>query len=365
MMKDRDQKQKALKLSVANRWFPQLEVDVEPGRAISEKAPLVTDLDVLASIPDQFKGFRSVVFDCKTKAKESPVNRALWLAGVLKRMNADQGISILKKDVIELDHRLMANRLGVILLAEDELDLYANATTRGYGGVLGHVGDIDAWDQLYDITTNFPKLDAGMRFLRSTYWMADDAAEACRKTLATIRNLYTEFDPAKPAHVAMFLDFCSLFARSLAIVVCQLFKAYLHPASQADLSEALLVMLYGGRDAYQHRNEMFKMVKQSKSPDQPAPDLSLPEWDAFLQLTRQLLDAPGEAQRAPLILREVGFCFLRGDTSYSFAKTLCSETPQGARFALLTPGYLCKAGKLPPEFAKLADNAILPLLAVK
>jgi hypothetical protein len=64
MMKDRDQKQKALTFSVAYRWFPQVEVDVEPGTALSEKSSLVTDLDVFSSIPDQFKGFRTVVFDC-------------------------------------------------------------------------------------------------------------------------------------------------------------------------------------------------------------------------------------------------------------------------------------------------------------
>jgi hypothetical protein len=365
MMKDRDQKHKALKLSVANRWLPQLEVDVEPGRGISQKILPVTDLDVLASIPDQFKGFRCAVIDCKTKVKESPVNRALWLVGVLNRINADQGICVLKKELIAIDHRLMATRLNIILLAEDEFDLYARATTREYGGLLGHVGDISAWDRFFDIPARYPKLETGIIFLRAAYWMTEDAAEACRKTLACIRNLCAELDPAKSEHLALFFDFCCLFARSLAIVVCHVFKAYLHPASQVDLSDALLLMLYGGREAYQHRNEMFKMVKLSKNPEQPASDLSLPEWESFLQLTRQLLDAPGETQRVPLILREVGFCLLCGDTSFSFAKVLCSESPQAARFALLIAGYLCKAAKLPPEFGKISDNALLSLVPIK
>src|SRR5215475_6777392 len=105
MLKDRDQKQQVLNLSVANRWFPQLEVDVQPVRAVRERVPTVTDLDVLASIPDQFSGYRTVIFDCKTKARESPINRALWMSGLLERLNADQGICVLKKDAIELDHR--------------------------------------------------------------------------------------------------------------------------------------------------------------------------------------------------------------------------------------------------------------------
>ncbi len=107
----------------------------------------------------------------------------------------------------------------------------------------------------------FPKLAPGLDFLMSDYWMIDDAAEACRKTLAALIGLAPELDPAKPQHITLFLDFASVFARSLAIVVCHIFKAYLHPAKQNDLSEALLVMLYGGREAYAHRNELYKRAK--------------------------------------------------------------------------------------------------------
>lgn len=260
----------------------------------------------------------------------------------------------------------MANRLRVILLAENEFDLFANTTTKNYGSDLGHTGDIDVWDQFFAIPTRFPKLLDGMKFIRSVYWMIDDAAEACRKTLANLRNLHAEFDPVRPEHVALFIDFCALFAHSLAIVVCKIFKAYLHPANQSDLSDALLIMLYGGREAYQNRNEMFKLVKKGNNPEQEPPDLSLPEWEKFLQLTRQLLDAPVEAQRAPLILlREVAFASLRGDTELAFARNLCYESPQGARFALLIPNYLCRAAKLPVEFEKLTDKFLLPLQPIK
>jgi hypothetical protein len=147
----------------------------------------------------------------------------------------------------------------------------------------------------------------------------------------------------------------------LAIVVCQIFKAYLHPANQGDLSEALLVLLYGGREAYQHRNELFKLLK-AKHSEQTVPELSLPEWDRFIQLVRQCLDAPFELQQAPLILREVGFANLIGDSSRDFARTLCAESPQAAKFALLVPAYLSRAAKLPPEFERAADDNLLPLV---
>jgi hypothetical protein len=364
MMKDRAQKELALRLSVANRWFPQLDVDVAPGRGTSEKTLLLTDLDVLSSIPDNFKGFRSVVFDCKTSAKLSAINRALWLAGVLARTKADQGFCILKKDAIALDHRLTATDLNIVLLAEDEFELYARCTSPRFAEEQGHASNMDTWDQLFAISKAFPKLDSALKFLRSEYWMVSDCAEGCRKTLAALKAVQPEMDPARVEHRALFFEFCAIFAHALAKMACKIFKAYLHPANQGDLSEALLVMLYGGREAYQHRNELYKLVKAKNAEVMP-PDLSLPEWERFLQFVRQCLDAPFALQNTPLILRECGFSLLRGDTERKFAKTLCAESPQGGRFASLLPSYLAKATKLPPEFEKLADATVLPLLPVK
>lgn len=365
MMKDRDQKGKAIQFCLTHRWFPQLELEVAAGTMLSRKVSPVTDLDVFASIPDQFVGYRSVVFDCKTKAKESAINRALWLIGVMERMNADQGFCILKKGgLIDMDHRLMAGKRGVVLLSEDEFDLYAKVVHGPNLSTSSHVGQLDSWDRFNEISNRFPKLRDGVVFARSAYWMIEDATEACRKTLAILRGLNTELDPAQVSHVALFLDLCALFSRSLALIVNQLFKAYLHPASSNDLSEALLVMLYGGREAYQHRNELYKMVK-ARGNEASVPDLSLPEWERFLRLARQLLDAPVAVQNIPLILREVGFGILNSDNTFTFAKSLCTDSPQAARFSVLVTDYLAKAARLPPEFGTLSDNALIGLQPVK
>jgi hypothetical protein len=364
-MKDRAQKQTALRLCVANRWFPQIEVDVGAGSSVQQTEVLVTDLDVFGSIPDEFKGFRTVIFDCKTGAKESPVSRAFWLKGVMERMQADQGFCVLKKTNIELDHRLMANRLGVILLAEDEFNLYAAATCPTYAMPLGYCAEMDLWDKLFEVPKQFSKFKASIVFLRSGYWMVDDPAEACRKIVWALRSLHPEMDPKRPEHLAIFFEFCALFSRSLAILVCRVFRAYLHPAKQGDLADALLILLYGGRDAYEYRNHIFKKYGVQKGAVADGSELSLPEWDRFLNLTRQLLDAPTAAQRVPLILREVAFATLASDSKLEFARILCSESAQGARFSLFVPDYLSRAAKLPSDFAKFADSALLPLQPTK
>jgi hypothetical protein len=343
-----------------------MELEVAATDGLAEKSANVTDLDVFASIPDPFTGFKSVVFDCKTKAKESPVNRALWLIGVMGRVDADQGFCILKKGgAINVDHRLMAGKRGVILVSEDEFELYAKTMSGTADISASHVAQMNCWERFNEISARFPKLRDGIVFCRAGYWMIEDAAEACRKTIAMLRALSVELDPAQTTHTALFFDLCALFARSLALIVSQLFASYLHPSSASDLSEALLIMLYGGREAYQHRNELYRMVKTARESESLVPDLSLPEWDRFLRLARQLLDAPVAVQNVPLILREVGFAFMNGTYDAPFAAYLCAKSPQAARFSVLVTDYLAKAARLPPEFGKQSDESLIRLQPVR
>lgn len=358
MLKDRDQKHRALRFTVAKRWLPQLEIDVAPPSGVSTKSLLVTDMDVFASIPDLFQGFRTVIFDCKTKRGESAVNRCLWLSGLMNRMNADHGFCILKKNSIEADHRSFATSIGVVLLEEQEFDVYAGAMAREYDSINAATCNINVWEDIYGSFANFRGLSEATTFLRSSYWMLSDSAEACRKCISMLLRVHTELDPMKPSHCAFFFEFCCIFSRSLATVITGIFNAYLQPDKLDDLAEALLVKLYGGRDAYEHRNSLFKWANAQQQKD-PGANLGLPEWNRFVQLARQMLDSPEQAQMAPLILREVGFsCFLKSTTS-PFIRQLLSESPHGGKFALLVTGYLCKAGKLPPEFAAIADTLIL------
>jgi hypothetical protein len=322
----------------------------------------MTDLDVLASVPDDFVGFRNVVFDCKTGNKESPINRALWLRGVLDRMNGEQGFCVLRKSMIELDHKLVTTRLGVILLAEDEFDLYARLTSKGYDDDLGHMARIENWEALYGLKDRYPRLADALDFCRSDYWMIDDAAEACRKTLAVAHEARTELDPARNEHLALALDFAGLFMRAMTMVVTYLFKAYLHPQRQSDLDEAVKVLLYGGREAYEHRNQLYKLLRERKGVEIQNGDLSLPDWDKFIRLVRQLLDSPLDVAKSALILREVGFSYLANSADREFAKRICRGSPQAGRFSLLAVDYLLTAARLPKEFIETCESSLLPLL---
>ncbi|RKZ85343.1 MAG: hypothetical protein DRR19_16530 [Candidatus Parabeggiatoa sp. nov. 1] len=129
MIKDRAQKASALRYIVAKRWFPQLEIDVLPKIATTTKNKLITDIDVLGSVPDEFLGYRAFLFDCKSGQRESPINRTLWLRGLMDRVHAARGLLICRsqKD-IERDHRISAAELDISIVKEGEFGILANAT---------------------------------------------------------------------------------------------------------------------------------------------------------------------------------------------------------------------------------------------
>jgi hypothetical protein len=396
VIQDREQKRAALKYAVAKRWFPQLELNVATFITLSRSPTNITDVDVFAAVPDDLVGFRNVVIDCKTRKGESPISRAMWQRGLMARLNADHGICVLRVPRIVADHRYTAAQFGVALVAEREFDSFASATAPGYRLPLGAIADLDTWEKYFAVGTQFPNLAKAVEFSRSGFWMSDSAAEACIRAVFLMTSLRPELDPEKREHLTLVADITSLFLHALARIVVQIFAGYLQPGAKNELSTALLLFLYGGRSSYDHLNRIRRMVAQitgsapvtvsrgspdqtesgslgeraankspSHAPDQSqVRDLALPEWDRFVELVRQMLDAPLEVSRAPLFLREVGWTILAGNAksqtgTSSFAQELAASSPQGARFALLGLAYLCRAAVLPKEFKEELGSRVI------
>lgn len=356
MLKDRQQKELALKFIVSQHWFPQMEIDVRTQVQTATTPLLLTDIDVLASIPDPFTGFRDVLFDCKTKAKESPINRALWQGGLINHVGAAHGFCILKKASIPVDHRISASELRVTLMTEEDFEIYAEAISPSFSACDAACARMDLWESYFDIGKAFPKLREAVEFTRSGYWMLEKEAGALRNTLVSLQQVSNELDPSQPSHVALVGSHAALFLRSLSAISAEIFHAYLKPKSNDDLAEALKLLLYGGRSAYEHRNQLWILLKKSKGIENP-PDLQLPEWDRFLKLFRQILDSPAEVLHGALLCREMAFC-AAGGSGTLYAKELANSRKQGARFAILCLGYLDKAAGLPPEFSNEMINQI-------
>ncbi|MGH7333786.1 MAG: hypothetical protein ACREKS_13805 [Candidatus Rokuibacteriota bacterium] len=376
--------------------------------AIGRRKTNITDIDVLASVPDEFVGFRSVLIDCKTRRGESPISRALWLKGLMERLRVEQGICLLRAPRIESDHRYTAAQLGVTLVSEAEFPAYAAATEYPFDAPEAALIELERWDTFFAIGKHFPRLERAIRFSRSDFWMSENEAEACSRTIVVASAIRMELDPQRPEHLAVVADLTALFLHALARVVVRIFAAYLQPKERGELSQALLFLLYGGRATYEKLNRIRRLVVGSQAKtEQPVPaapshqptldllsggaderpmgapdvahsgegagsttsghlgpNLSLPEWDRFVQLVRQMLDAPLEVSRAPLLLREIAWGALshgpgEREGVTSFARRLAEASPQGARFAVLGLDYLYRAARLPREFGHTLTSRLL------
>ena len=368
-MQDRGQKSQALQYSISKRWFPQLELVVCPKIGTSNKDKPLTDIDVLSLVPDEFEAYRTVLIDCKTRKNESPIARALWLRGLMDQLDAARGICILKKENIEDDHRYTAAKFDVILLAESEFDEYRKATSGIVTPFVSNVSNIDFWDEYLSVSKRFPALSNACEFVFSGFWMCQSSSEACRKTISILKAIKGELNPEIPQHMFLVGDLCALFMISISKITAAVFTAYLKPDDRDKLSSALLLLLYGGREAYDYRNKIWNLVQKQKDNTETNEDLSgksfpslaPPEWDKFLELIRNCLETPIETTKAPLLLREVAFSRLSQANELKFAEVLARESPHSARLAIVGIEYFCKAAQLPPEFDERFINILMKI----
>ncbi|MBB5346155.1 hypothetical protein [Tunturibacter empetritectus] len=367
MINDRALKATSLRYIVAKGYFPQLEVVVAPdlstGAGSRKKGPALTDVDVLGLIPDDFVAFRKLLIDCKTLKNQSPISRAFWMRGLMDEMKAERGLCVMRGERIEPDHRISAARLGVMLLTEEEFEIYikATSTTHLLNAREPHSTQMNLWELFLDLRIKYPPLEKMITFSTVDFWQFTSAADALRANITLLRGLRGELDPSKLEHKALVLDACALMAISLSEVVHLIFASYLLPKTQAELSEALLMVLYGGKGNYETLNSLRKLLRVST--ESPREDLTLPEWERFVQLVRETLESPLALGLVPLLLRECAWSYL-GDGSTAYAMTLASQNLSAGKYALLACEYLCEAAKLPPEFRHDLSSMLLGLQMV-
>lgn len=361
MLKDRAQKSTALRLCISKRWLPQLEVDIEASKRIEKSKFLLTDIDVLSISPSPIGSNVRLVFDCKSGAKESAIGRAFWLHGVMTRASSTHGFVVLNEKVkISHDHRISASDLSVTLLHESEFEDLAQCMGGTTKATQALASDIDAWDKFFDIGSKYPGTLEYFSFAKSGYWMIKDPGEQCRKTVAKLRAIRTELDPAKPEHLAIFGDALCLFLLALSELANRLFLVLLRPTSQEEFSSSLLALLYGGYENLEAAQKIRRLTSGALSDDAVS---IFPELDKFEHLVREILQAPQQTLVSSILAREMGFCFLTKSDISNLQRELAKESPYAPKFVLMAGEYLQKAARLPPEFASTYVDSALTLSA--
>lgn len=359
MIKDRGIKEQVLRYAATRRWYPHMEVEVAPPGRVGRRVSLITDIDVLAVVPDPVLGGQSILFDCKTKAAESGPNRSLWLAGLIRHFGAEQAFCVLKKANIDSDHRQFAQEMGVILIPEDEFETFAQISAGKPLVSSAAVASMDAWEKVAAMKSKFPAFGALLEYRAGEFWRNRLTHAGCRKVVANVLEKRSEFDPSHVEHEALFAEFSSLFALAISSLVASIFRIMLLPASSSDFEEAIKLKLYGGRDEYEQQNKLFKLLKQARHGTGADDDLAPPEWPRFTKLLRQLLDDPNASLRSALILKESAFSLLAPTGGY--LESLAKGDGQAVRFAILVADYFSKATRVPPEFGQRLEQRLLAL----
>ncbi|MBS3974142.1 MAG: hypothetical protein KGZ89_04670 [Actinobacteria bacterium] len=360
--KDRFLKFKVLKYFVSKDWYPFIEADIIYKEGISKSRKLITDLDVIAFFPSPFGKLVPIIGDCKTLKNQSPISRALWMRGLMDLLGAHQGLVVLEKS-IENDHKLAANQLSVNLISGRDFDIYTKCTSEKYRDINSALCIEEHWSKYFAIPTRFPMLKPALEYTKREFWNEKGANIRLRHILALIKNIKSELNPDNQEHIALFLDLVSFFAIAINEIVYSIFNQYLIPSTKEQLSEELKVLIWGGIENYSYWDELRKMILTQNNITVTS-DLSLPEWNRFLQLIRGFLEEPYATTLSPLLLKEVAFEYFADKTvlgSLNNARRLAKSNPQSSKFAILTAEYICKASKAPPEFLDIVRDRIVKL----
>jgi len=352
-MKDATQKDMLCRHFGAQGWYVQLEVPVFNRDGILESRKLIADVDVLALRPRTDLRWELVLGDCKTRKGESPVNRAVWLRGLMEHFGAESGIVLLRRErPIEMDHKLFAASQGIRLLEESEFVRFDRALIYP-GGSADYPVSSGLLSVLKSVDVKYPRLGGLCEYLYGWAWNETDRVELVRKVVGEAQHVARELDPTKAEHVALVLDAAGVFAIGLAECIGVVFDQYLHPETLAELDDALKVVIWGGRTRYDFMAKLRRDLMERKGV-QPGPEgaLALPEWSGFMQLVRNMLERPQSAFLVPQLLRRAATEVLRGTP---FLADAAYDDLLLVKHAMLTTEYFCRASKFPADI--LADLA--------
>jgi hypothetical protein len=266
---------------------------------------------------------------------------------------------VLKRDAgaqIERDHKLFADRLGVLLIQEDEFRAYDRAVVYPAGST-GFGESAEALAAIRtEIGDKFPALREFVQWVMCDAWAIGDQAIVLRRLLGRVRDVRGELDPRRDDHLVLILETASAVAIPLATLVGEIFRGHLKPDQRAVLEDAVRVIVWGGREQYDFFNALRRQVIAAKGGD-PQEALALPAWDQFLELLRGYLEAPHLSFQTPQLLRSVAIGLMTGASGDALSRVADRML---LHLALKLTLYVCRAAELPQDAAERLKKILTP-----
>jgi hypothetical protein len=346
MIKDTLQKQKAIRYCVAVGLVPCPEVVVRYAADVAETVSDISDIDVLGVKPAGEFAAKLVLFDCKTQAKISAINRALWVAGLQRLVGADEAFVILNKASPE-GHRLAANSIGIRLFSEKLFDNFGTSASIDYLAGASYLEDIRAWEELLSIREKHRGLAPLLLYLLNDAPLEKVSTEGFRTLLSKLKQTAGEFDVSKPTHRCLYALAVTQALIFLAGMTREFHNVF-DPAMDRDtFSSSLRYYAWGGKEGYALREKLHKALQANKGQEDVA-SFDLPGWERFVELMRTFMDAPLLVGSAALPLKDIAFRELC-DVRELADRRIAGEMGANARsrqFTLLVNKYIASLSRM-------------------
>lgn len=346
MIKDILQKQKAIRYCVANGLVPCPEVVVKYSADVSEVVSDISDIDVLGIRPAAENPLRLVLFDCKTQAKISAINRALWGAGLKELVRGSEVFVILNRAAPE-GHRLAANSVGVRLFSERLFDSFGASTSINYIPTISYLEEMSAWEELSTIKEKSRNLVPLLTYLLNEAPVEKSPTEGFRTLLSRLKQTAGELDVTKPTHRCLYAMAVSQAVLFLSGMVREFHNVFDPAMDKEAFSSSLRYFVWGGREGFSLRQRFHRAVQASKGQEEPAA-LELPGWERFVEVMRSFMDAPLLVGSAALPLKDIGFRELCPPRELA-ERRIAAELRANARsrqFALAVNKYIASLSRL-------------------
>lgn len=353
--KDRHQKELAIKFCLASGSVPFLEVVVNSVSDLSDSVEVLTDLDVVGISQIGDGSLRRTLFDCKTGAKMSAINRAFWASGVSHYTGCNDSIVILKNRPVH-NHRISALSMNVDLHDETSFADYGRSYDPNFPGNEWYQSSIDRWElvasafesnawssSLLDVTRNIVPLTV-------TPWAV------FRRIIAELKAVRGEFDPEKPKHLAIYMDLLSSTLVLWSVIGRDIRRFYQPTMQKADFERVFRYYIWGGREAYGIRQKMRELGPAGEV----EATVELPRWSTLVQFAGLVISAPQFLFGSALAAREFSIRSLSG-TDIGFdanLQVLLKTNNRANQFISGLSGYLIQAAGLPSDLGRKVESIL-------
>ncbi|HHW33383.1 MAG TPA: hypothetical protein GXX24_04460 [Paracoccus solventivorans] len=351
--KDRHQKEMAIRYCIASGMSPCLEVVVPSVSDLSDTVETLTDIDVLGLEFIADGGFRRTIFDCKTTNKMSPINRAFWASGLATYTGCDDAIVILKNRAV-YNHRISSLKIKVDLHDDQSFENLGRTFDQEFDRDNFYQSSIDRWNEVYDIYQRNEWSDGLYRLGRNHAPVTYEPWRVFRRLVADMRSVKGHFDPAKDAHVALFLDVLSAVFILWSSLGRDIRRFYDPKMTKFEFERALRYYIWGGKESYQIRQE----IRQRAEAGDVAQEF--PAWDKLVSLAGLVITAPQEIFGCASVSRDLAIrtlCGINKDHDKRLSAVLSSNR-RARQFVMAVVDYMIAASGIPKDFSAKIQNEL-------